>query len=293
MSYDFRKFNDSYYETVRTFLIELCQNDLTHINWNWARWEWMYHHPDFDREAIDKIGLWFADEVLVGAAIYDHYFGESFFAVKAGHEELESDILNYMVENLSDENGLGIAVNDNDIRTAELLTKYGFTIHEQTENILELEIDKFDFVTSTDKRLSLKNLDTEKDLCKHHEMLWKGFDHQGGLPLDEETLDKQRIMLSAPHINAKTHIAAVNESSEFVSYCGLWYDADTDYAYVEPVCTAPDYRGKGIAKLVISEALKNAHALGAKKAYVISDIEFYKRLGFKQHSHYTFYWYKK
>ncbi len=118
MKYDFRKFDHSYYETVRTFLIELSQNDRMHINWNWARWEWMYHHPEFDREAIDKIGLWFSDEVLIGVAIYDHYFGEAFFAVKSGHEELETDILDYIVENLSDENGLGIAVNDEDIRNA-------------------------------------------------------------------------------------------------------------------------------------------------------------------------------
>lgn len=61
--------------------------------------------------------------------------------------------------------------------------------------------------------------------------------------------------------------------------------------YVEPVCTIPQYRNKGIAKSVLTEAMKRAYDLGAKRAYVISDMEFYKRLGFKQHSHYTFYWY--
>lgn len=293
MKYNFKKFNNSYYETVRTFLIELSRNNHTHINWNWARWEWMYHHPDFDRDAIEKIGLWFCDEVLVGVAIYDHYFGEAFFAAAAGHEKLETDILDYMVNNLSDENGLGIAVNDKDIQTAGVLTDYGFTIHEQTENILELTINEFDFKTITEDSITLKRLDIKKDLHKHHEVLWKGFDHQGDLPLDEDTVTKQRIMLTAPNINSQLHIAAVNENSEFVSYCGLWYDPDTDYAYVEPVCTIPDYRGKGIAKFVLSKALKNAYSLGAKKAYVISDMEFYKRSGFKQHSHYTFYWYKK
>ena len=53
------------------------------------------------------------------------------------------------------------------------------------------------------------------------------------------------------------HVIAQNEDSKYVSYCGLWYDEAIDYTYV------------------------------------ISDMEFYKRLGFKQHSHYTFYWYRK
>ena len=100
-------------------------------------------------------------------------------------------------------------------------------------------------------------------------------------------------LLSAPHLNARLHVIAQNECSEYVSYCGLWYDQTTDYVYVEPVCTIPQYRKKGIAKCILTEALKRAYDLGAKKAYVISDIEFYKRLGFKQHSHYTFYWYNK
>ena len=72
-----------------------------------------------------------------------------------------------------------------------------------------------------------------------------------------------------------------NKFLEFVSYCGLWYNKSTDYVYVEPVCTIPQYRKKGIAKCILTETLKRAYDLGAKKAYVISDMEFYKRLGFK------------
>lgn len=293
MKYKFQNFNPSYYEKVRTFLVELSMDNRTHINWNWARWEWMFFHPEFDRNSSDKIGLWFSDNNLVGVAIYDYYFGEAFFATKKGFEKLEKDILDYMVINFSDENGLGIAVNDKDSRTMELLTSYGFSVNEQTENILELSLNEFDFSTNLNDNITIRNINIEKDLYKHHLLLWKGFDHEGEAPLDEDTMSKQKEMLSAPHLNTQLHIIAQNECSEYVSYCGLWYDKTTDYVYVEPVCTIPQYRNKGIAKCVLTEALKRAYDLGAKKAYVISDMEFYKRLGFKQHSHYTFYWYKK
>lgn len=293
MEYRFQSFDRSCFEAVRRFLIEISADNKTHINWNWARWEWMYFHPEFDRASENTIGLWYSGDELVGAAIYDHYFGEAFFAAKAGHQQLEAVILDYMTEVFSDENGLGIAVNDNDSRTASLLKEHGFTVHEQTENILELSLDGMELTAALGDGISFADADIRNDVYKHHELLWKGFDHDGEAPTDEETMLRQKEMLAAPDMNAALHVAAQTADKEYVAYCGAWYDEATDYVYIEPVCTVPQYRGKGIAKAVLFEALKRARELGAGKAYVISEMDFYKRLGFKQHSHYTFYWYKK
>lgn len=293
MEYIFKGFDRSFYEEVRGFLIELCADSDTHINWNWARWEWMYFHPEFDRASEDKIGLWYSDDKLVGAAIYDHYFGEAFFATRPGHEQLEKVIIDYMIENFSDENGLGIAVNDDDNRTVSLLKEYGFVVNEQTENILALSLEGMDLTAALSDGLSFADTDIRNDVYKHHELLWNGFDHDGEAPTDEETMRKQQEMLSAPDINERLHVVAQNADREYVAYCGAWYDKTTDYVYIEPVCTVPQYRGRGIAKAVLFEALKRSYGLGARKVYVISEMDFYKRLGFKQYSHYTFYWYKK
>lgn len=67
------------------------------------------------------------------------------------------------------------------------------------------------------------------------------------------------------------------------------YRPDTDYAYMEPVCTVPAHRGKGIASALLSEALTRAKALGAAAAYVISDLPFYEKLGFEKTHCYTLY----
>ena len=89
-----------------------------------------------------------------------------------------------------------------------------------------------------------------------------------------------------PHLG----LAAVAPDGELAAFCCLWYHPGTDYAYVEPVCTVPSHRGKGLAKALLSEALTRAKALGAVKAYVISDMAFYEKLGFRKVFHYTFYW---
>ena len=290
MKTTFKNFDNSYYDSVCDFLIELSKDDLKHINWNWARWEWMAFHPEFNAGLADKIGLWFCSDELVGMTTYDQYFGEAFFAVKKGFEELEKDILEYAIATFTDENGLGIAVNDTDTNTIDLLRSYGFAKHDNTENILELTFENLTFDFSVPQGIAIKNLDTKKDLYKHQKVLWKGFDHEGNAPDDETTVNKQKTMLAAPHLNSYLHTIAENEEGEYVAYCGCWYSLKTVYAYVEPVCTIPQYRNKGLGRAVLLEALKRCCSLGAKKAYVISNDNFYKSLDFHQHSHYAFYW---
>lgn len=290
MNIIFRRFDDSCYDNVCDFLIELSEYNRNHINWNWARWEWMFFHPEFNRDLMDKIGLWYCNEKLVGIATYDHYFGEAFFATKQGFEELEKDILEYVTATFSNENGLGIAVNDKDTHTLDLLYSKKFVENDLTENILELKLENVSLEFTTPAGIIVKNIDIKNDLYKLHHLLWKAFDNEGSVPVDEATMSKQKVMLSARNLNSFLHIVAENADGEYVAYCGLWYRQKTDYVYIEPVCTIPEYRHKGLGKAVVLEALKRGRSLGAEKAYVISDNSFYKSLGFQQHSHYTFYW---
>lgn len=111
MEVKFRRYEEGDYQLVFEYLIELNKKDKVHINWNWARWEWMYIHQDFDKSLICSIGLWMVDEKVVGAAIYDQYFGEAFCGVLPGFLDILPNIIEYAYENLKDENGLGIAVN--------------------------------------------------------------------------------------------------------------------------------------------------------------------------------------
>ncbi|MFC7055003.1 GNAT family N-acetyltransferase [Enterococcus alcedinis] len=205
---------------------------------------------------------------------------------------LEREILQYAVDNFSDVNGLGIAVNQKDSHTLDLLKEYGFEKNDNNENILEKLFEENGFDYTLPVGIRIKELDVNQDLYKQHSVLWHGFENEGDLPLDQTTLDKQSRMLSAPSLNSYLHLVAVNEENDFVAYCGCWYHPQTDYAYVEPVCTIPNYRKKGLGKALVLEALKRSQSAGAEKAYVISDSPFYKNMGFMQHSNYSFYWKK-
>ena len=283
----FKNYAEQDYEKVCDFLIGLNRDDSSHINWNWARFEWMAEHPEFDRNAVGSIGLWLDNEKAVGAAVYDMYFGEAFCGVLPGYEALYPDILSYAYHQLRDENGLGISICDDNKAEIEAAKAQGFKEAEQSETVMSIELEKA-LPTGLPDGYSLAELDPSAQPYDFQWLLWQGFDHgtdRGEFKRSEEIIPRCRR-----HFNPYLSVAAADQSGGYAAYCCVWYHGGTDYAYVEPVCTVPCHRGKGLAKAVIYEALNRARRLGARKAFVISDSSFYERIGFKKDRHFTFYW---
>lgn len=284
---NFTNYKEEDYEAVCDFLMELNRDNKNHCNWNWARFEWMYEHPEFDKSAKETIGLWKDGEKVVGAAIYDMYFGEGFCGVLPEYESIYSEILAYAYKELKDDAGIGIAICDENSREIECAKKCGFSVAEQTETIMTMDLSK-DLSASLPDGIQFSELNPAEEPYEFQWLLWQGFDH--GQEQKEFEQEEEIIPQVRKHFNKNLSVTAVNEAGEKVAYCCLWYNEKTDYAYVEPVCTIPSYRKRGITKALIYEALNRAKRLGAKEAYVISDMEFYDKIGFRKDVHFTFYW---
>lgn len=85
----------------------------------------------------------------------------------------------------------------------------GFVKHDQSENILACSIANIEHYSVLPAGITLKSLDAETDVYKHKTVLCKGFDHDVPVPIDDVTIQKQKAMLSATHMNPSLHIAAV------------------------------------------------------------------------------------
>lgn len=283
---EFRHFSDADYEAVCDFLIALNRTDRTHINWNWARFEWMYEHPYTAKNLLPTIGLWFDNDRVVGAALFDMYFGEAFCGVLPEYGDLYPDVLKYAFDKLKDETGLAIAICDTNTAEIEAATRAGFTPIEQTETVMRIDLSEPRSAKLPDG-FSLAEPDPVEDAEALQWLFWQGFDH------GEDRAEFEREETIAPqirkHFKRELGVAAVDGTGEYAALCCLWYSEKTDYAYVEPVCTIPRHRGKGLAKALLYEAMDRARALGAKTAYVISDMPFYEKLGFRKAYHYMFY----
>lgn len=285
---EFRKYNGDY-DSICDFLVELNQKSKNHINWNWARFEWMYEHPEFDKDSLSAIGLWFDGSKIIGAAIYDMYFGEAFCGVLPEYDDLYPEILDYAYRELKDDSGLGIAICDDDFNKIKAAEDCGFVRSEQSEQIMKFNLLE-NFSAPLPNGFYFKELNPVKEPYDFQWLLWQGFDH--GENKEEFEKTEKIVPQIRRHFNSHLSVAAVNSAGEYVSYCCLWYNSKTDYTYIEPVCTVSAYRGKGISKAVIFEALNRTKQLGAKHAVVISDMDFYEKLGFKKDSHFSFWWKK-
>ena len=286
---EFYRYRDSDYDAVCDFLIELNRADRHHINWNWARFEWMYGHPEFDYNARNAIGLWKDSGRVVGAAIYDLYFGEAFTGALPEYRELYPEILRYAATELKDGEGLGIAFHEDSLAEIDAALAEGFAPDERKETVTRLELNDV-LRPKLPEGFSIAEPDPVRDLSALQWLFWQGFDH--GTDYADFLQEKQQEPRPRKHYDPHLGLAAVSPSGEYAAFCCLWYHPDTDYAYVEPVCTVPKYRGRGIAKALLYESMNRVRALGAKEAYVISDQPFYGKLGFEVAYRFLFFWKK-
>ena len=280
----FKHYQNQYYEQARDFLITLNEVNISHINWNWARLEWMSEHPYLDKSHLDSIGLWFDENKIVGLAIYDQYFGEAFVGVLPEYRSLYPEVLDYAYHNLSDENGLSIAICDDNVDEINMALKQGFKKIEQDETMLSMVIQD-DFPAVLPKDVTFVEVDSIKDDYALQWLFYKGFDHGDNKEEFEKQLTSTRVR---KHMNPDLCVVASNHK-ELVGINILWYDKQTDYAYLEPLCVIPEYRHQGVAKALVYENINRVKALGAKKVYVLSDMSFYKKLGFSLEKHFSFY----
>lgn len=284
---ELRHFHEKDYEAVCDFLIALNRRERTHIHWNWARFEWMYEHPEFDKSLRSSIGLWWEAGRVVGAAIYDMYFGEAFCGTLPEYAALYPEILAYAHRELRDGDGLAVAICDGSTGEVAAARALGFAPAEQPgETVMRLPLDRLPSL-HLPEGYSAAELDPAQEACEFQWLLWQGFDH--GTDRSVFQREDPVVVQRRPHLDPRLSLAAVAPDGKKAAYCCLWFRPDTDYAYVEPVCAVPAQRGRGVAGGLLAEALRRARALGAREAFVLSDLSFYETLGFEKALHFSFY----
>lgn len=283
----FKNYEDKDYLDVCNFLIKLNQENKDYRHWNWARFEWMYEHPYFNKDDMHKIGLWYDDNEIIGVAIYDMYMGEAFVGTLNKYQYLYQDILKYAWDILKDDKGLGIAISDDNDYLIEKALDFGFFKAEAKETITSISLEKeFNYVLPKEIKIEEVNFGDAYELSF---AIFQGFNHGN----DEEEFKKDyQEPIWRKHQNPYLQLKALNENNKIVGYCGFWYDEKTDYAYIEPLCVIPEYRKLGIGKALIYEGLNRSRKLGAKVAFVLSDKDFYFKIGMQKEKTFNFYWKK-
>jgi len=273
------------FELVGQFLVNTYSVEGRHRNWLQPRWEYMHYHPLLDESSLDKIGIWEDAGDVVGVVHHEHRMGEIYIEISPDYSYLKRDMLEYAQEYLyRDENEgrlLQIFINGTDDEFEAIAEDLGFHKDEtHQEDMSQLKIvDPFPSI-NIPEGFRLKSLQEDNDLNKIHRVLHRGFNHPGEPPAEE--IEGRKKMQSAPNFRKDLTIVVEAPDGNFVSFCGMWYEASNRIAYVEPVATDPDYRRMGLGKAAVLEGIRRCGELGAIDAYVGSGQTFYITMGFRK-----------
>lgn len=285
MPITFRSYRTPFdYHLVDRFFIEHFRPANADGNWLQPAWEYMHSHSMLDRLSLGKIGLWEDNGQLAAVVHYESSLGEAFFQFHPAYRELREEMLDYAEKNLfgCDEQGrafLHAYANDNDPEFQALLQSRGYHKDERaTRPLYQVPVpDPFPTIALPDG-YRLASMADNCDWEKIHRVLWRGFDHPGEPPA--EYLSDRMTMQNTPNFNHNIQIVTVAPNGDFASFCGMWYQPDHQYTYVEPVATDPTYRRLGLGKAAVQEGIRRCAELGARVAFVGSDQAFYQAIGF-------------
>jgi GNAT superfamily N-acetyltransferase len=289
MSIRFRNYHgpEDYWK-IEEFLIRHFQPGNADGNWLEPIWEYMHGHPYLDGTSLEKIGVWEDEGEIVAVAHYESRLGEAFFEFHPAYRHLRNEMLDHaegQLTGISQKDGrkyLHAFVNDNDPEFQALVQSRGYEKDpERTRPMYQFVIpEPFPDITLPDG-FRLTSLAEECDWGKVHRVIWRGFDHGDEVPMNDEELESRRRMFDTPKARRDLKITVAAPNGDFAAFCGMFYEPDGQFAYVEPVATDPLYRRMGLGKAAVLEGIRRCGVLGATVAYVGSDQEFYKALGFR------------
>ena len=139
----------------------------------------------------------------------------------------------------------------------------------------------------------------EMDPVRLGECCWKGFGHEDKGPfVDWDGEDPgtewnpvkayqgiiSNVMAPPPHATYEHEVIIADDKGEYVCYSGMCWVEENKLAYMEPLCTVPDHRGKGLAEAALTRHYQRLGALGAR--YMTGgDNPFYKKIGYTEPVH--------
>lgn len=276
------------YRLVDEFLIRHYQPGNAEGNWVEPAWEYMHFHPLLDSASLGRIGLWEEAGEIVAVAHYEWHLGEAFFQFHPAYRHLRQELLDYAEQNLygrSRRDGrrlLRAYVNDNDQEFVSLVRARGYEKDaEEARPTARFEIPEPFPAISLPEGFRVKSLADECDWAKVDRVLWRGFDHQGEPPGTDEDIAERQRMFDTPKARRDLKIVVEAPTGEFAALCGMFYEPTGRYAYVEPVAADPAYRRMGLGRAAVLEGIRRCGVLGARAAYVGSDLDFYLSVGFQ------------
>lgn len=239
--------------------------------------------------------LWFDGEKVVAFVFNEAPVTDVYFCLRPGYEELANELVDYAEEVMPNFNHMRQFVV---FETQRALTKVlAERKYQMVYESLELIIDFSEKELNYNLPAGFHFVNPLKaDPEKLARCCWKGFNHEDKGPF-EKWLEKDpgtdwnpvkqyngvlgELVAPPPHSTNEYNVIIANENEDYVCYSGMWWVPENNLAYMEPLCTIPEYRKRGLAAAALSKHYHCLKTLGAKYMTGGSN-EFYKRIGYSE-----------
>ncbi len=271
------------YDRVSAFLVRTYGQASGYLNWLQPIWAYMHFHTGFDEASLGTFGVWEDEGEIVAVAHAEHERGEVFFQIAESYLHLKEELVIYAEENLAKaEDGqrtLRFHIDETDTDFEALALARGYhRFPEVRRDMTCLRITGKEIRPQLPEGFALSDMAEDDDIRKRQRILHRGFNHSGEPPAEE--LAGQILMQSAPTYRRELNVVVKAPDGTFVAYCGMWYEPENRFGYIEPVATDPDFRRLGLAQAAVLEAVRRVGELGATVAYVGTGMPFYRSMGF-------------
>lgn len=239
--------------------------------------------------------LWFDGEKAVGFVFYEAPCTDIYFSLSRGYEELADEMVEYAEKYMpgseeektlifcSAQKALIAAAEKRGYKQCCVNEEYVIDFAKAELNVPLPE--GFHFVKPE-----------EVDSVKLAACMWKGFDHEDKGPFENwedenpgTDWNPQKayqgiisdVMAPPPHSTYEYNVIIADDKGEYVCFSGMWWVPENKLAYMEPLCTIPEYRHKGLAAAALSEHYRRMKELGAE-VMTGGGNDFYRQIGYNR-----------
>ncbi|MBO4637127.1 MAG: GNAT family N-acetyltransferase [Clostridiales bacterium] len=246
---------------------------------------------------LDRI--WFDGDKVVAFVFYEAPVTDIHFRVRPGYEFLADELIDYAMTTMPHFDGKQqFILFDGQEFLKEAAAKRGYKM------VFEYEDKVFDFANELNYELPEGyHFVEEKDLdiVKISKLCWYGFGHgDKGEFKDWDKYDDSLewtpakshksgyadFMSPPPHSTHQYDVIIADENEEYVCYSGMWWVPENHLAYMEPLCTHPDHRRRGLAAAALTRHYRRFKPLGATHMTGGGD-PFYEKIGYGKGPHWT------
>lgn len=221
--------------------------------------------------------LWFDGDTIVGFVFYENPVDDVYFSLRPGYEELAPEMVAYAEKHMPRPNGkhqLILCGAQKPFVEAAKAAGYQM-VYEEPDM-------QYDFAKPLTYALpeGFRFVPVgEADYAKIMKCCHYGFENdKTDGPWEEDIRDYQ--MAYAPHATMEYAVCVENVAGEYVCFAGMWWTPENKLAYMEPLCTLPEYRGRGLAAAALSELYRRMQPLGATHMTGGAS-PFYEKIGYE------------